>query len=61
MERLSGHQLPTLEQEDFDPDPKDVATAKKVHQQLADIILQLGKFIPYLVATLYSEPVLTWP
>lgn len=60
MERLLGRQLPLLEQKDFDPDPNDLTTAKKVHQQLTDIILQLGMSISYLVATLYSKPVLTW-
>lgn len=44
MEKLPGHQLPTLEQDDFDPDPKDLAIAQKVHQQLTDVILELGTF-----------------
>ncbi|RJE18528.1 hypothetical protein PHISCL_09132 [Aspergillus sclerotialis] len=42
MERVPGHQLPPLEQKGFNPDPKDLASARKVHQQLTDIILQLG-------------------
>lgn len=43
MERLSGHILPTLEQNDIEeePGPKDLVLAKKVHEQLTDIILQL--------------------
>lgn len=52
MEQLSGHPLPVLEQKDFDPDSKDLALAKKVHQQLTDVILQLGKFISHLVIIL---------
>lgn len=44
MEKLPGHQLPTLVQENFDPDPKDLALAQKVHRQLADVILELGMF-----------------
>ena len=45
MEKLPGHQLPTLEQESFEPDPNDLVLARKVHQQLTDIILQLGMWI----------------
>lgn len=56
MERVPGHQLPPLEQTGFDPDPKDLASAKKVHQQLTDIILQLGM----LAATLCPEPAVTY-
>lgn len=42
MEQLPGHQLAPLERKDFDPDPEDLALARKLHQQLADVILQLG-------------------
>ena len=46
MERLPGHPLPVLEQESLtaDPDPKELALANKVHEQLTDIILQLASF-----------------
>lgn len=43
MEKLIGHELPVLEKEWRDPKPPDLALAKKVHEQLTDIILELGK------------------
>lgn len=42
MERLPGRQLPLLERGDFEPDPKALTLAQKVHQQLTDVILQLA-------------------
>jgi hypothetical protein len=43
MERMQGHHLPVIEQESLEPDPKGLAMAKKVHEQLTDVILELGK------------------
>lgn len=42
MEKLPGHPLPTLERLDLDIDPNHVKLAKKVHEQLTDIIFELG-------------------
>lgn len=58
MKQLPGHQLPLLERKDFHPDPEDLAFARKVHQQLTDVVLQLGMFISHL-DNLHSEPILT--
>ncbi|RJE25068.1 Phosphotransferase enzyme family [Aspergillus sclerotialis] len=55
MEKLPGHQLPTLEQEDFDPDPKDLAIAHKVHQQLTDVILELASLKFSKIASLRED------
>ena len=46
IDRLPGHPLPVLEQESLtaEPDPKELALANKVHEQLTDIILQLASF-----------------
>lgn len=43
MEGLPDHSLPTLELDDIEeePNPKDRALAKKVHEKLTDIRLQL--------------------
>lgn len=59
MERLDGHPLPTLERTAFEPDPEHVVLAKKVHSQLADIILQLGIFIDCLYLFLVHIHMLT--
>ena len=44
MERLPGHALPTLEPDDDDNDwnPDHLLSAKKVHEQLTDLIIELG-------------------
>jgi hypothetical protein len=42
MERISGHALPTLERTNFEPSEEELLSAKKIHTQLIDIILQLG-------------------
>ena len=45
MEKLKGEPLPEIPCEESEPTPCDLVNAKKVHQQLADIQLQLGKAI----------------
>jgi hypothetical protein len=50
MERLPGHALPTLDH--FDPDASEVQDptleelrlARKVHEQLAGLVIELGKY-----------------
>jgi hypothetical protein len=44
MEKMTGHPLPMIEKKASEATPAEHAVAKKVHQQLADVILQLGKF-----------------
>ncbi|CRG89677.1 hypothetical protein PISL3812_06716 [Talaromyces islandicus] len=41
MERLPGHALPTLERMTLEISDEEIAAVKKVHTQLADIILEL--------------------
>lgn len=48
MERLPGHQLPTLEPDNDDDDdngwsPDHLRSAKKVREQLTDLIIELGE------------------
>lgn len=45
MEKLSGQPLPVLEDMDLEPNARDLALARKVHQQLADVTLELGEHI----------------
>lgn len=42
MERLSGRQCPTFDSIELDDPPEDVAAALKIHEQMTDIILELG-------------------
>ena len=42
MEWMRGHHLPVIERQSLDTDPKGLAKAKKVHEQLTDVILQMG-------------------
>lgn len=60
MERRPGHPLPVLEHEDCEPDPKDLALAKKVHVQLTDVILQLGGFVITIFLVLSLSPGLSF-
>lgn len=43
MEKMKGHHLPTIEKDSEDATPEEIAIARKVHEQLTDVILQLGK------------------
>lgn len=43
MEKMKGHHLPTIEKWPEEATPAELAMARKVHTQLADVILQLGK------------------
>ena len=47
MERLPGHELPTLEPDNDDGldswNPDHLLSAKKVHEQLTDLIVELGE------------------
>ena len=49
MEKLPGHALPTLHKpwdgvsEWKDTSPEDLRLAEKVHQQLTDVMIELGK------------------
>ena len=58
MERLPGHPLPVLEQKSLtaDPDPKELALANKVHEQLTDFILQLASFKFDGIGSLREDP-----
>lgn len=52
MEKLMGHQLSVLEDEWRNPKPQDLALAKRVHEQLTDMILELGKeYFPWFCIT----------
>jgi hypothetical protein len=56
MERVSGNQLTTsVEAGTFWKDRKNLVLAKKVHQQLADVILQLGvlNFLSFFLLSLF--------
>jgi hypothetical protein len=48
MEKLRGHELPTLEPDEDDDfgynwSPEKLRMARKVHEQLTDLIIELGK------------------
>ena len=45
MERLPGHALPTVEADNGDDgwSPDNLLSAKKVHEQLTDLIIELGE------------------
>lgn len=42
MEYISGYVLPTLDRKMHELSDEEIALVKKVHTQLADIILELG-------------------
>ncbi len=42
MERMTGQALPILGEGGDHPDPEALSVAKKVHEQLADIMIELG-------------------
>ncbi|MCJ1263046.1 hypothetical protein MMC22_002916 [Lobaria immixta] len=42
MEKLDGQPLPVLEDMDLELNARDLALARKLHQQLADVILELA-------------------
>jgi hypothetical protein len=45
MEKMGGKPLPEFERLDLEPNACDLALVKKVHQQLTDVILELGEII----------------
>lgn len=53
MERMNGHPLDCIERRSSDATPDELAKAKKVHEQLTDIILQLGKFAAAVIHCVY--------
>jgi hypothetical protein len=55
-----AHPLPTLERTSFEPDPKELILAKKVHSQLTDIILELGTSLLslYILLNIYTYSLL---
>jgi hypothetical protein len=55
MEKLPGIPLPTFEEGqngllNFDPSPAQLQLAHKVHQQLTDVIIELGNNFPLSTA-----------
>ncbi|KAK2754782.1 hypothetical protein FQN54_006675 [Arachnomyces sp. PD_36] len=42
MERMKGRSLPVVEERPYEPTTTEISLVRKVHEQLADIILQLG-------------------
>ena len=52
MERLNGHPLPEVEISGLEPNADQLAVAKKVHLQLTDLMLELGKVITKIRSTL---------
>ena len=45
IQRLPGKPLPVIESLDLEPSMHELSVAKRVHQQLADIVIELGETI----------------
>lgn len=58
MEHLGGKPLPELDSLDLEPSAHDLALVKKVHQQLTDVILELGEASTKLCSTPLTERML---
>ncbi|EEP81332.1 predicted protein [Uncinocarpus reesii 1704] len=56
MEKLPGCPLPVIERLSLDVDPNDLALAKKVHEQLTDVLLELASFKFSQIGSLREDP-----